>query len=114
MTALPEKGCQNLRRIYDDAWWSFSEGLATVIKDGKWFHILHNGKPAYEERYDWVGSFSEGLARVSEDGKEFHILHNGKPAYEERYDWVDSFSEGLAPVRKGEEYFHIRPDGTRV
>ncbi|HJN62042.1 MAG TPA: WG repeat-containing protein, partial [Candidatus Parcubacteria bacterium] len=58
----------------------FSEGLASVKTDNnsKGFHIDHNGKPAYKERYDLVENFHEGLALARKDGEFFKIDHNGK------------------------------------
>jgi len=93
----------------------FSEELARVQKDGKWFHIHPNGEPAYEERYDNVGLFFEGLAQAQKDNKWFHIHPDGKPAYKERYYFVTSFSsEGLAWVGNDNKWFYIHPDGTKA
>lgn len=92
----------------------FSEGRAWVVKDGKWFHILLDGTPAYEERYDYVGLFLEGRARVEKDGEWYHIDALGTPAYPERYYWVDSFYEGRAGVEKDGEWFYIDPNGKRI
>ena len=108
---------------YEDAV-SFSEGLAWVRKNGKEFHITPDGKPAYEERYDWVGSFSNGVTRVRKDKKEFHITPDGKPLYEERFDYVTMFSDkGYSLVIKnrkkerierGKERFYINRNGKRI
>src|SRR3989338_8149526 len=96
---------------------SFREGLAAVldgIGEGVHFHILPNGKPAYEERYECALDFYEGLAVAKKDGKYFHILPNGKPAYEERYDRVGPFKKGRAWVKKGDECFFILPNGEKI
>ena len=114
-------GAEDIKKIekkfgYDCIANFFYEGLARVSKDNKRFHINHNGKPAYKERYDDVGNFYEGLARVSIDNysKGFHIDHNGKPAYEERYELVMDFYEGLARARKDTKFFHIDYNGKRI
>ncbi len=58
----------------------FSKGLIDVSKDGKYFHIRPDGKPAYEERYDDAGYFNDGRAWVRKDDKCFFIRPNGKRA----------------------------------
>jgi hypothetical protein len=57
----------------------FSEGLAPARKDGQEFHIRRDGTPAYDERFDQVGSFSEGLglALVRKGRQRFHIRRDG-------------------------------------
>jgi len=93
----------------------FHEGLAQARdKKGKYFHVHLDGKPAYPQRFDWVGAFSQGLARACEDGKYFHIHINGKPAYPQRFDWLGPTVRGLTKVRLGSETFRITADGTRV
>ncbi len=42
----------------------FYEGLAVMEVDGKWFHILKDGTPAYTERYEMAEYFQNGLAHV--------------------------------------------------
>ncbi len=91
------------------------DGFACVRKNGQEFHILPDGSPAYQERYDMVAPFEEGdLAWVMKDGEEFHICHDGSPAYAERFDAVSDFSKGLALAEKDGVEFYIRPDGSRV
>jgi len=110
---------KELLKEYDSVGDLFYEGLIQVCKNKKWFHILPNGKPAYEERYDWVGDFHEGLARAWKDNEAFHICKDGKPAYKERYYWVGDFSlDGIAKVLvfppKDDKELYINKDGTRV
>ena len=42
----------------------FYEGLAVMVENGKWFHILPDRTPAYLERYDHAEYFQNGLANV--------------------------------------------------
>jgi len=58
----------------------FREGLALVVKDGKWFHIRPDGKPAYEQRFDQAGIFINGTAAVTLNGRQLRIRHDGTPA----------------------------------
>lgn len=78
--------------------------------DGK-YHVGPEGKPLYEERYEYVGQFKNNLAKVVTNWDDaegaFHILEDGTPAYDQKYSGVSSFSEGLASVNvnnDGEEY----------
>jgi len=56
----------------------FHEGLALVEQDGKWFHILESGEPAYEERFDLAEYFQQGLAWVRLNMNWFRIDRYGK------------------------------------
>ena len=64
--------------IYDYAG-SFSEGLASVNKDGKWGYIDKSGKAVIPIIYDNTCSFSfgEGLVSVNKDGKWGYIRQVG-------------------------------------
>ncbi|PIR89553.1 MAG: hypothetical protein COU07_01490 [Candidatus Harrisonbacteria bacterium CG10_big_fil_rev_8_21_14_0_10_40_38] len=73
---MAEKAREELEKMFDNVG-LFSEGLAVVEKDGKEFHIRHDGSPAYEERFDSANSFSEGVASVKKDGKWFNIRYDG-------------------------------------
>lgn len=56
----------------------FYEGLAVKEVNGKWFHILENGEPAYLERYDLVEYFQKGLAWAKIGEKWIKINQQGK------------------------------------
>ena len=54
-------------------------GLAVEEKNGAWFHILENGKPAYPERYKMAEYFQSDLAWVqTKEGKWIKINPQGK------------------------------------
>ena len=101
--------------IYDYAR-NFSEGLATVMKDGKWGYIDTTGKTVLEFKYDIAYSFSEDRALVgmietyedeyaeypvinwgliNKEGKQFPLLTGEGLQYSTYYD---------------EEYFSISED----
>ena len=115
-TALQNTGGENMtdaREQYDDCG-EWSEDVAWVVKDSKWFHIDKQGNPLYNEKHDWVGSFSEGVAWVVKDSKWFHIDKQGNPLYNERYDSAESFREGVALVMRDGKWFHINKNGKKV
>lgn len=58
---------------------TFHEGLAAVERNGKWFHITEDGKPAYPQRYIMAEYFQSGLAWVrKEDGTYVKINRHGQ------------------------------------
>ena len=91
----------------------FSEGLASVCRDGKWGFIDTSGREVVPCRYDDVFDFQEGMARVETDGKWGYIDKTGREVipciYEQAYD----FSDGLAKVYL-EKRFFIDKNGKEV
>ena len=65
------------------------EGLAVVEVNGKQFHILPSGEPAYSERYKCAEYFQNGSAWVKEEsgrwkkinkqGKEIQMSNTSSP-----------------------------------
>lgn len=97
--------------------------LARVAVYGKreCFHVLPDGTPAYQTRYNWVGDFvSVGpdgfLAEVCLLDAAFHIRPDGQPAYQKRYHFVSDFCDVgdkfLAIARDDSGVFHIKTNGT--
>jgi len=57
----------------------FYEGLAVIELNGKWFHVLESGQPAYSERYKMAEYFQDGLAWVQKkDGAWVRINKQGR------------------------------------
>jgi len=56
----------------------FSEGVALVCKDKKWFHVDKNGEPIYKKKYHCAGSFRDGVAYVFRDGDWIKINKKGE------------------------------------
>ena len=54
----------------------FYEGLA--VSENRDCHVLENGEPAYQERYDLVEYFQNGLAWAKKDNKWIRIDKSGK------------------------------------
>ncbi len=99
--------------IYDDAW-SFSKGLAKVMKNGKWGYIDKTGKEIIPCIYDSTYKFSEGLAEVKKNGKWGYIDKTGKEVIPCIYDEADNFSEGLAGVIKNGKWGYIDKTGKEI
>lgn len=72
-------------------------GLAAVVEDHDWFHILPNGFAAYAQRYAFVGNYQQNIAVVCDkDGFYFHIDKLGQPLYENKWLYCGDFREGIA------------------
>lgn len=84
---------------YDYAY-AFSEGLASVRKDGKYGYIDKSGKEIIPFIYDNAYAFSEGLACVRKQEKWGYIDKSGKTVIPIIYDDAGSFRGGLAKVKK--------------
>lgn len=81
----------------------FSEGLAPVMKGGKWGYVDKSGRVVVEPRFDDAETFSGGLARVRVGELFGYIDASGKLVIPARFKDADNFSGGLAPVAEREE-----------
>ncbi len=75
------------------------ELLAVKRSNGFSFHVMSDGKPAYQQRYLNVEGFrrvTDGrfLAVAKDQDGQFHITPDGRPAYQERY-WSSLDAIGL-------------------
>lgn len=77
---------------------SFSEGLVTVFKNGKYGYMDKQQKLVIPHQYEQAMSFSDGVAVVANDGLYGVINKAGKVAVPLKYNYVGSFSNGLAVV----------------
>ena len=76
ITLLNEVNMSDVEKF--DLAWSFHEGFAQVLLNGKWNYIVKEGKLLSEQWYDWVGKFHEGFAKVRLNGKLYKIDKEGK------------------------------------
>lgn len=81
----------------------FSEGLAAVVKDGKWVYIDHEGLINIPEvgspvRFDAARGFHEGLANVMVNGRWGYIDKLGRFVIQPQYLFPADFQEGYALV----------------
>lgn len=105
---------QNVKEIvpcqYDYAE-EFSEGLACVMKNGKFGFIDENGKYVIQPVYENATSFSEGLACVKRYGLFGYIDKKGNTTIPFEFDDAKSFSEGFATVEMNGKWGYIDTAG---
>ena len=91
----------------------FYEGRAAVQSVDGWFHILSNGEPLYDDRYEWCGNYQESRCTVRlSEGDYFHIAADGTPAYPQSYRYAGDFKDGHAVVlREDGKHTHIDAGG---
>ena len=76
-------------------------------------HHIHQGRPAYQSRFDEVLKFHEpGLAPVHDASGAYHITPDGLAAYAPRYIRTFGFYEGRAAVHAKDGWFHVLGDGS--
>ena len=82
----------------------FSEGLATVRRNGQWGFINKEGEPVIDPQFEYVNFFTEGLAGVqdAETGLWGFIDREGEWAVDPQFEYVNFFTEGLAGVQDAE------------
>lgn len=94
---------------------SFNEGLAAVMKGGKWGYINTKGEEVIPcqftnpSEYYSASPFYEGLALIQENGKWGFINAKGNVVIPINIEAeaIGRFSEGFAFVYKGEEDFFV-------
>ncbi len=75
---INRKGEKVTDYIFDDVK-EFSEGVAPVLKDGRWYFIDKTGTEVLANDYEYVDNFVDGIAWVSlRNGKRGYIDHSGK------------------------------------
>lgn len=89
--------------IYEgiDSGYSFSEGLARVVLDGKTGYIDVTGQLVIEAKWDEGGDFSIGTTWVTSNGQTYLIDQEGNQIAkinENSIKYVGSFSDGMAYV----------------
>ena len=71
-----------------DAAWEFREGMAAVMKNGKWGFIDKKGKFLIQPQFEDAAFFSGGLAPVEISGKYGYIDRTGKVVVQPEYDYA--------------------------
>jgi hypothetical protein len=89
----------------------YSEGLASVLYQGKWGFVDENDKLVIPYIYESANSFSEGLAGVKLNGKYGFINKQGKTVIDLKYEQVTSYCEGLAGVKFNGKWGFINKQG---
>lgn len=85
---------------YYEKVFNFSDGLACVVKNGKYGYITRNGEWAIKPAYAMAGSFSNGLApALDEKTRKWGFVNKkGDWAIEPQFSKAKDFSDGLAAV----------------
>ena len=81
----------------------FSEGLATVLKNGKYGFVDTTGKEVISCKYDWVSSFSNGFSvvRIGQCGL---IDKTGKEVLPCKYEGISILADGILRVKLDGKY----------
>ena len=98
---------------------SFTEGLAAIVKNGKFGFIDKTGRVVVEPKFDYTSiAFRDGAMIVGEMKygrmKYGYVDKNGKTIILPRYDEATYFSEGLASVRISDKWSVIDKSGATV
>jgi hypothetical protein len=89
----------------------FSEGLAHVMKGGKFGYIDHTDSFVIRPIYDYAYDFSEGYAVVGIGSRYVFIDKRGAVLGTSSYGFARAFSEGLAPVVPKDKWGFIDKSG---
>ena len=98
---------------------SFTEGLAAIVKNGKFGFIDKTGRIIVEPKFDYTGiAFGDSAMIVGEMKygrmKYGYVDKNDKTIIPPRYDEATYFSEGLASVRIADKWSVIDKSGATV
>lgn len=78
----------------------YYNGLAIVIRDGKWGMINKIGKEIVVPQYDYINPFSCGFARIAKNGKVGFLNDQFKEAVSPSFVHAYPYKDGLAMVNK--------------
>lgn len=95
---IDNNGNEVIKPQYDIAY-PFSEGLAVVVKEGKYMIINPDNKVQYEftDGYQAYSSFKEGYLKIEKNGK-FTYLSKDFKICDKEFDGIEDFNEGYALV----------------
>jgi hypothetical protein len=98
---------------YFEKVYNFSEGLACVVRKGKYGFIDRNGRFVIQPTFLMAGSFSEGLAPAMDQQTNLwgYINTKGEWAIAPQFSKARDFSDGLAAVWKDFQWGYITPTG---
>lgn len=95
---IDNNGKEIIKPQYDIAY-PFNEGLAVVVKNGKYMIINPENKVQYEfeDGYQAYSSFKDGFLKIEKEGK-FSFLSKDFKICPLQFDGVEDFNEGYALV----------------
>ncbi|MCA6068104.1 WG repeat-containing protein [Chryseobacterium sp. RG1] len=103
-----------------DRVWSFFDGVAKAVYNGKNVYLDTKGKILFESDInpgsmkEYIGFFYEGMAVKSKKGKYGYIDKTGKEIVPLIYDQAHEFNNGSALVRKNNRYYFIDKNGKKI
>lgn len=110
---MNREGKQIIECTYDFVG-TFNEGLALVIKDGKYGYINKTGDFRIQCQYDGANDFHNGRAVVEKDGKLGLIDRNNRLLLPFAYEDIGEMSQERVYVSKGELYGYADLNGNLV
>lgn len=94
---------------------SFSEGVAGVSPDGKYYiYIDVRGEQVVPGEYQWAGRFRDGVASIKKNDAFGAIDKTGKVIIPPAYAYLSDFSDGLAVCAVNFRYGYINARGELV
>ena len=91
---------------------NFVQGRCTVqASNWLFYHILPDGRPACNERYQYVGGYSEGYACALTPEGYTHIDMDGKLLHRQFYAELGVFHRGMRDGQNFEGWVHIDRHG---
>lgn len=97
-----------------DMAFSFSDGLAAVVVEGKYGYIDKLGKIVIKPQFESAGPFSEGRAVIRRNGEYGYIDKSGEFLTPSRYDEAFAFSEERGLVRTSDRWGYVGKDGSLI
>ncbi len=113
---IDKQGNWVIKPEYDSAV-RFSDGLASVMKDGLWGAIETSGQLIIDFKYASQFFFMDGTATVYKKGSKFYgglIDKTGKMLVEEQFQDNKGLSEGLMPAGKTNKYGYYDISGKAI
>jgi hypothetical protein len=81
----------------------FYDGIASVITEKGWRHILPNGDFAHGKTLVWSGNFQEGICTIRlSSGQYMHIDKSGSPLYTQTWFYAGDFRYGIGVVQNAQ------------
>lgn len=108
------RGEELYKERYDKAFGYYC-GRASVVLNGKWFHLNTKGLKSNPTSYSWAGNYQENVCSVRNfNNNYFHINLSGERIYAENYLYTGDFKDGIACVKTEKGFHHIDERGLSI
>jgi len=116
---INNKGKEIIPPVYDEAAYTFSEGLAYVKQNGLFGYIDRENRVIIPFKYTHALNFTGGLARVKKSADLLradtaYIDKTGREITDFRYKSAGEFIDGIASVSDGQNYGYIDTNGKEI